>query len=171
MTTKADQISTFMAKAKALCAEHDIPLPWILSGYVEGWYHQKVDLDHMFRRVAFALQTGRSLESVDAALRERIAKRRAAERREEAGACEKPGEASQAAPEIDPQPVTALAIAESFLRERLADGPATATTVRREAAKAGITGKTLERARKSLTVITRRVGFGAHSYSTIQLPW
>jgi hypothetical protein len=93
MTTKADVIDDFMRKAKALCAEHDIPLPWILAGYIEGWYHQRVDLDHMFRRVAFALQNGRSLEEVDMALRERIAKRRADQRRQEAGTCAVPGEA------------------------------------------------------------------------------
>jgi hypothetical protein len=67
--------------------------------------------------------------------------------------------------------VSALAIAEAFLRDTLASGPTKVTTLWREAAKTGIKPKTLEQACKALGIVTRRVGFGPHGYVEVELPW
>ncbi len=53
---------------------------------------------------------------------------------------------------------SALRDAEAFLRDVLADGPQPATTVRRMARDAGISDRTLDRARAALGVIARRTG-------------
>jgi hypothetical protein len=53
---------------------------------------------------------------------------------------------------------SALSEAQEFLREVLADGPEPAAEVRREADSAGISMRTLDRARQSLGVIPKRRG-------------
>ncbi len=67
--------------------------------------------------------------------------------------------------------MSALAIAEAFLRDKLVSSPTKVTTLWREAAKTGIKPKTLERACKALGIVTRRVGFGPHGYVEVELPW
>lgn len=54
--------------------------------------------------------------------------------------------------------------AHDFLRELLADGPVAATEVRRLSLEAGISNRTLERAKRDLGVLSDRDGFGPGSH-------
>ena len=53
--------------------------------------------------------------------------------------------------------------AAEFLKSFLADGPVAATEVRRTAKSAGLSGRTLDRAKKLVGVRARREGFGKGS--------
>ena len=66
---------------------------------------------------------------------------------------------------------TARSEATEFLEEHLSDGPVRADEVQRLAKRAGITAKTLQRAKKDLEVITTRMGtVGGGGFWTWELP-
>lgn len=67
----------------------------------------------------------------------------------------------------DEEKTSRLAEAEQFLRSALADGPRSSRDVKRAAEEAGVTPKTLRRARESLGVTDRREASG---HTTWQLP-
>ncbi len=60
--------------------------------------------------------------------------------------------------------------AEKFLREVLSDGPLSAKEVRRQGNEAGISWRTIERAKKKLHVTARRTGFGKDAFYEWSLP-
>jgi AAA domain len=75
------------------------------------------------------------------------------------------GTTSYSADELVRQPPddeerTALAEAQAFLRDAFPDGPRPAAEVKREARDTGISDRTLERARRSLGIESRRDAFG-----------
>ena len=69
-----------------------------------------------------------------------------------------------------PSVPTARDDASEFLLDLLTDGPVRATEVYRLATERGISGRTLQRAKKSVGVRSQRVGIGAGSYSEWHLP-
>ncbi len=65
---------------------------------------------------------------------------------------------------------SAQSIAEEFLREFLAEGPMPTHDVKREADRAAISIRTLERARSEIGIVSRKVGFGKDSAWYLALP-
>jgi hypothetical protein len=63
-------------------------------------------------------------------------------------------------PRVDEEEAPALAEAVRVLEEILSDGPLAAGNIKKMAAQAGVTERTLHRARQALGVTTRRQGFG-----------
>jgi hypothetical protein len=71
---------------------------------------------------------------------------------------------------VDEDEAPALAEAVRVLKEILSDGPLAAGNVKRTAATAGVSERTLHRARQALGVTTRRQGFGQGAYYVWSMP-
>jgi hypothetical protein len=176
MTTKADIIELFMYRARELCRELGIEVPYFLVAFATEWLDLGIGLDFAWRRCEFELRyKNGDIQSVDDYLRQRRAQRILAQRQQEASPCEEPGEPLQVTQEPEPhleppqgRPTTKADRVRHLLRETVGRGPVPAIKLQKMARQDGLLRQgqeigrcsTFRRVAKELRIKSKRTGYG-----------
>jgi hypothetical protein len=175
MPDRIGDITTFLSTVGCAHAKLGKCAPFHLREYAERWVRDKIPLPHCYRWIKGSCIVDSQLPDLDRRIRRDW---HAHMRSARAMTTAPTGVPKQHAVEpIDkvvasgkvssPKP---LVKAMDFLREKLRGGEVEAAVVETDASNAGVSARTLDRARAKLGVASRRTGFGRSGKSCLSLP-
>jgi hypothetical protein len=151
--------------------------PFHLRSFAEGWLQQGISLDFCLKQMRYHLVTDDQLPWLDRLICtswHELTKHPRAQPKETSRFFQRVGASvnDEKSQTVRGKPAAARAIDEAvdFLIEELSGGEVEARIIEANARDAGIAIRTLDRARATLRVISRRSGFGRNGKSRLSLP-